>query len=91
MSQADGMQSFQFRFESMQAEKGLKRIGFSSSETFGELFFLFGVSSRELGPSPFEIALRPGRCLSVLWLRNRVSSASVAVVAVDTGLQNSPG
>ena len=56
MSQADGMQSFQFRFESMQAEKGLKRIGFSSSETFGELFFLFGVSSRELGHAPIKIA-----------------------------------
>ena len=89
MSQADGMQSFQFPFESMQAERGLKRIGFQSSENFGELFFLFGVSSRELGPSPFEIALRPRSCLSGWWPRNRVSFA--VVVVDDTGLQNSPG
>ena len=57
MSQADGMQSFQFPFESMQAERGSKRIGFSSSENFGELFFLFGVSSRELGHAPINIAV----------------------------------
>lgn len=56
MSQADDMQSFHFPFESVQAERGLKRIGFSSSETFGELFFLFGVSSRELGHAPIKIA-----------------------------------
>ena len=61
MSQADGMQSFQFPFESMQAERGLKRIGFSSSENFGELFFLFGVSSGELGHAPIKIAGRGQR------------------------------
>ena len=61
MSQADGMQSFQFPFESMQAERGSKRIGFSSSENFGELFFLFGVSSGELGHAPIKIAGRGQR------------------------------
>ena len=55
------MQSFHFPFESVQAERGLKRIGFSSSETFGELFFLFGVSSRELGHAPIKIAGRGQR------------------------------
>ena len=61
MSQADDMQSFHFPFESVQAERGFKRIGFSSSETFGELFFLFGVSSRELGHAPIKIAGRGQR------------------------------
>lgn len=61
MSQADGMQPFQFPFEGMQSERGLKRIGFQSSENFGELSFLFGVGSRELGHAPIKIAGRGQR------------------------------